>query len=269
VKKSLALVLVAVFSLTFIPTAFAADTATDQWQISTWAYFQASGSSRTETFDPLSGKLTAVAKYNSRISGQVELQPVAGNPLVKAFVTYTQCELLNLRVGQQSNPLKFVEPAPEQKEFVYYATQSYWATNPDDIGVAAFGKRGRASYHLFFCNGTGRNVPDNNSEKDIVGYLCLKPVANIQMEGCGVYGQQPSAERIGGFGRLVWTANAWANLQSGVIGRKDMHAAGWYVAGQFGLKDRQITARVFQQTQDDELVYTLGSQFCSQSGIKV
>lgn len=248
-------------------------TETGQPQVKYAGVFQVTADTLNKSFSISYAKLFVNGQIGKKLSFGVELVSRSGNPLDKAFLDYQVVNLLKVRLGQFSNPFKFAEPPPEEKYFVYYALITYYLSNADDIGFAVLGKTNLISYYFCVINGTGRNVPDNNTSKDIVGHISIKPINSLEIQLCWQGGRQLEGWRDGKSVYLSFLPIQALSIQSAFITRRDFgeHGEyGWYVTGLYNIsRNVQLTARVHELTQHDKSVWTIGTQIFANQYTKV
>jgi hypothetical protein len=224
-------------------------------------FFQTQYEYSSGNFNLPSSKVAITGTEGPHWSGCVELRPVSGNPLIKAYVDYRINPHLALRAGQFTNPFKWVELSPDARHIPFYTVYEDYVANGDDIGLAAFGKFHAWSYYVCAINGTGKNVQkDNNRSKDVTGYLtCRLPLAS-QAEFCWQYGQQPDSLRRGGFLRISGDPLATFHYEAAYTTRRDLHREGWYLIAAAGPSRIQLTTRLHRAIQEDPLGWTVGLQ---------
>jgi len=120
-----------------------------------------------------------------------------------AFVAVTPMPEFNLLGGQFAVPFSYeLIVSKKYVNFVERAAVVNDTVSPRrDIGVMAYGQFANklVQYHLAEVNGSGQNVSDNNSDKDLVAHLAVAPFVNGGPEhlrgfnvGSGVtWGHQP------------------------------------------------------------------------------
>lgn len=231
-----------------------------KWQVSVSGYFQVMGSTAEQNFSLPNSKLFIDGYSGERLCCRVEFRPAVGNPLVKAYVGYTLNPALTVIFGQLSNPIKYVEPQPEEQVFVRYALYERYVANSDDIGLAVTGKFDLLKYYACLINGTGRNVPDNNEAKDVAIYCSYEPFGFIKLEAAGQTGKQPAGLRQASFARCSFFPHPSLELQLAVMGRSDLDDSGWYASGFYIFRTMRFLGRVHKTSNDQAPEWTVGLQ---------
>jgi len=233
-----------------------------EWRVGGSGYFQIMMSSIQQSFDMPFAKLTIDGQCQSKkqLSFHLELRPTPGNPLLKVYLSYSLRPMLTILLGQLSNPIKYVEPEPEIKTLIYYSLYQHYVANGDDIGIAAFGKSTKFCYFACVINGTGRNIADNNTAKDIAAYLSYDFSPLVQLAIAGQTGQQPTNNRNIGFARLTLTPRPNLGVDTSVMGRTDLNDWGWYLSASYGQRHIKLLGRVHQTMHRHQPEWTLGLQ---------
>ena len=248
--------------LTGISSALAQDTsATQGWKFSASGYFQVLMNNTAQSFMLPFAKATIHGTYSKKLSFHIELRPTVGNPLVKAYMGYSLNKLITIMLGQIPNPMKWIEPEPEEKQFAYYALYETYVSNGDDIGLALYGKTSQLIYYACLLNGTGRNLLDNNKSKDVVGYISYAFWPELKVEAAAQTGKQPNdVTRTSGFARF--TLYPWPQLQLAfaTIGRNDLKAGGWYSTTNYTIGDWSLLGRIHKTIPGNNPEFTLGCQ---------
>ncbi len=269
-RKQLPLIVTALILYNSLYAGDSTNTQINQnWVINTQGYFQVMYSSINESFDMPLARAFVKGMYTEQTSFSAELAATSGNPIIRLYMDYSLEDFLKFRVGQFSNPMKFGEPALEHKNFVYYALLPHYTPTFNDVGVAVLGKIGTLSYYTCIINGAGPNKSDNNAAKDFVGYLSFQPKRSFSLNLCWQAGKQPSGNRSGGFGHIIWSPLKKLNLQVLYFRREDLNENGWFLSGLYDFSQTlQFTARVHQLKQDSGLELTLGAQLFADRSIK-
>ena len=123
--------------------------------------------------------------------------------LHELWMSYRFADALTLKVGQFKTPFSLENPiAPPVLEMI---TLTSLATNymicgssplmmpagaGRDMGLTVYGDllNHHLSYDLAVMNGSGRNNWDNNSQKDFVGRLTVKPIPELALSGSVILG---------------------------------------------------------------------------------
>ena len=123
--------------------------------------------------------------------------------LHELWMSYRFADALTLKVGQFKTPFSLENPiAPSELEMI---TLTSIATNymicgsspfmmpagaGRDMGLTIYGDllNNHLSYDLAVMNGSGRNNWDNNSQKDFVGRLTVKPIPELALSGSVILG---------------------------------------------------------------------------------
>lgn len=240
-------------------TAFAqpdADTTGKSWALSYSGYYQVAASARAG-FSVQNSKLFIDGKSDRRLC-HLEFRPTNGHPLLKAYLGDSLCPQLTIILGQLSNPIKYVEPQPEENQFTSYALYQHYVVNSDDIGLAVYGKSRPISYYVCLVNGTGRNTPDNNREKDVAGYCAYAPIPFVRFEIAGQIGQQPDGQRRIGFAKATFNPLSDANIQ--LASMADQRTWGWYASGSYARSRLCVNLRLHQTTRRSGYQWTASVQ---------
>lgn len=245
----------------FESTIFSADSGAGQKRtVSFSGYFQIRTGIEEQAFSIPFSKLFLDTELNEKLSAHLELRPLDDSPLGKAYLNYFHNSWLNVSVGQISNPIKRIEPQPENHEFNSYALYRKYVANPDDIGLAVHGKRKSFYYYLCLINGTGRNVSDNNTAKDLAGYVSFAPTPTFFLELAGQIGKQPDITRSAGFIRTTLKPLSDFEMQLAGIFRGDLDERGWYVKGSYFFPRFSLNARFHRTKRRDKPVWTISLQ---------
>jgi hypothetical protein len=231
----------------------------DTLKVTTQVCFQVGFNHPSENFSLPFSRVDIKGFYGTRWSGQVELRATDGNSLYKAYIDYRFRPYCTIRTGQFANPFKSVELSRDQQYIPFFAIYEQYVANGDDIGLAIMGTVSRWAYSLCVINGTGKNVPDNNCAKDVVGYVSCKLPLTTMVQLCWQAGAQPDAWRSGGFVRMSGDPSSVLHWEAAYATRRDLHREGWYALAAIGRKI-QLTARLHRPVQDDPLAWTVGLQ---------
>lgn len=123
--------------------------------------------------------------------------------LHELWMSYRFADALTVKAGQFKTPFSLENPiSPSTLELI---TLTSLATNymicgsspfmmpggaGRDIGISVYGDllNRRLSYDLAVMNGSGRNNRDNNSQKDFVGKLTVRPIPQLALSGSVILG---------------------------------------------------------------------------------
>lgn len=228
------------------------------WTVSGSGYFQLTWVTLQQSFNLPYGKATLNASSGKDLQFHLELRPTGDNPLVKAYAGYSLTKNFSFLLGQLPNPMKWVEPEPEDKLFAYYALYPHYVANGDDIGVALYSKTAKLTYYGCVVNGTGRNVSDNNKAKDVAAYISYAPLHWLKLEAAGQTGQQPESSRTAGFTHVTFTPLTSLQFSTAAIQRTDLNDWGWYAASSYTIDSVKVFCRIHQVTQRDRSEFTVG-----------
>ncbi|MGE0703584.1 MAG: porin [Vicinamibacterales bacterium] len=149
----------------------------------------------------LAGALTSRIDWN--ISGELTAQPALRN----AFVMIRVADQLSVRVGQANLPSGIERSTSTLNlDFVDRSRATNELSPGRESGVTFMNTapfHGWASYSLGLFNGNGYNRADDNSAKDISGWLSITPPAvdGLSIITTGGTGEQPDGRRTrAGFG---------------------------------------------------------------------
>jgi len=264
-------ILIIVLLVVFPVAVFSAeDDSGKEWSFGYNAYARWEANRTTKGLGATDCVVTLKGNYGPKISAVLEMRCAPPTRMNKAFVDYKVISGLKLRAGQFSNPFKFLEPPPSLLPFAQNMLVFHYLANSDDLGVAVHGDWGPASYSVCLLNGADRNTPDNNQEKDYIGYLQLKPTGFLTVEGCYQQGQQPDGLRKGYYSLLRLTPHSRVLIEGVWVERFDLDDRGWQVFGTFAVKPTWwLTARSHQVTQDDKVAWTFGTQILIEDKLKV
>lgn len=155
---------------------------------------------------------------------------MAGSPKIcDLYFRYKPLNELNIQLGQNKLPFAMENElcGPTTFEFIEYSYLTMYLTrnaNKYD-GIAATGRDIGAqlyggfieregyniiNYNVGIYNGAGINVKDNNSSKDFVGRLMVKPIKDLSISASYMY----SETNFGGVSYMKaprWSVGAWYN----------------------------------------------------------
>lgn len=190
-----------------------------------------------------------------KLDYRLQVEFASSPKIVDAYVQYTPCGALNIKVGQYKVPFSIenTDYPPLRLELIDYpmALQRLMGLS-EPIGGGTLASTGRdmgatlwgglierdgyrlINYDFGVFNGSGINTKDKNRSKDIAARLTLKPVRGLLLSGSyyrGEYGENYLR-------RVRYGAGVCYDRGAGVvrgewIGGKtgDTESAGWYVTG--------------------------------------
>lgn len=252
-------ILASCFMTTIASQAIAGRADQEKWWVSVSGYFQVMGSTAEQGFCLPNSKLFVHSSSGKRLSCRIEFRPVS-HPLVKAYAGYTFNPRLTVMVGLLSNPIKYIEPQPEEQAFFQYALYEHYVANSDDIGFAVTGKFDSLRYYVCIINGTGRNESDDNEAKDVAIYCSYAPYGFIALEAAGQIGKQPLGNRQAGFARCSLFPHSSFELQLAVMGRSDLNDMGWYASVFYTFRTVHFLGRVHETSVGQTPEWTAGFQ---------
>ncbi|MFA4834422.1 MAG: hypothetical protein WC619_06365 [Patescibacteria group bacterium] len=231
-----------------------------KWNVSCSGYFQVKASTGKQGFSLPFSKFFLDGRLGKKLSATLELRPFDGNPIQKAYIGYSLNPLATILAGQISNPIKYIEPQPEENKFTSYALYQHYVANPDDIGLAVYGERKTFLYYVCLVNGTGRNTPEDNQAKDVAGYISFTPLSAFCLEIAGQTGKQPTFLRQAGFIRGTFKPLSALEIQLASMGRTDLKEWGWYASSSYLFSWLSLNTRLHRTTQKDNQEWTVGIQ---------
>jgi phosphate-selective porin len=164
------------------------------------------------------------------------------------YLTFKWFDAANVRVGQFITPFSAERlTSSAQVEAIDRSLESLVPSR--DAGVMVFNAKPflkTVSYSVAVVNGTGQNVRDNNTAKDVVGRLALTPprVPGLSIGIDGAAGKQPKGtrKRVGAdvtVDRLDYKVAAEFVRYTQDVGTKQ-NAWGYYVIGVRRLRPEQV-----------------------------
>lgn len=173
------------------------------------------------TGDIYKGKKGAVLDYRLYF----DITRVPNNPILDMWVRYRPFKEFGVQIGQFKNPLSIeASIAPNKYDFIDFSyAVSYLAKmgkydvmglnmTARDIGfrfIGGFIHRDGYSiinYDLGLLNGTGINTKDNNTSKDVIAVLTIKPMKELMIKTYYQWGEANLATKDN-YADYRWTSN--------------------------------------------------------------
>lgn len=123
--------------------------------------------------------------------------------LHELWVNYNVVPEFRIKVGQFKTPFSIENPiSPSLLEVIsgtsLVTNEMICGSSPlmmpgaagRDVGITVYGDlfKGKVSYDLAIMNGAGRNIKDNNSQKDFSARLKIKPIEGLMLSGSTIIG---------------------------------------------------------------------------------
>lgn len=176
---------------------------------------------------------------------------------------------LQVTFGQFLQKSGYLVPAPFNERLIGGPLATGYLTLRD-IGVEVNGTHGWFSWAVAGLSGAGKNVPDNNSAKDILGWMALGPFGPLRFQFAWQAGQQPEGFRQRHTGNVTFewkpfTLNLVGAHQSlagaevfavsysfGLRAHKHLDLAAGYDAVLGKLRDRWLRSQMTLLTLEDQ-----------------
>lgn len=161
--------------------------------------------------------------------------------LHELWTSYRFCKEVNLKVGQFKTPFSIENTiSPTLLELIYPSSLAagYMVGGSSDlmmkgaagrdIGMTVFGSlwKDRVCYDLALMNGNGRNNADNNSQKDFVARLTVRPAGWLALTGSTILGTGNVVVHQNEEGRYVCDAAGIGGLHANGNYKRNRFAAG-------------------------------------------
>ena len=185
--------------------------------------------------------LMANAQINDQMSA-FAMYDLNSAALHEIWYNYKACEGLQIKLGQFKTPFTIenpLSPTVLETAFPNSLVVGNMILGADalmmpgaagrDIGVTLYGTwaKGLISYDLALMNGAGRNKADNNSQKDLVATLRVKPSSWLLLSGSIMKGTGNVAVRRDASGNLVSDVGSLRGLKANGNYRRDRYSAGF------------------------------------------
>ncbi|MCJ7586323.1 MAG: OprO/OprP family phosphate-selective porin [Candidatus Aminicenantes bacterium] len=199
----------------------------------------------------LSGELFKNVNY------KIQVDAVKSPLILDALVEFKLSSEVGLRVGQFKVPFStenltssadlatINRSQPEEK----LAPGRDTKMNGRDIGAALFGKWSVLEYTLGVFNGSGIDIKDNNSQKDVGGRVVVRPVEFLALGAAFYRGRTSIATGSPAYDRdrtglELAVLHGPFSLKGEYIFAKDdkLERSGWYIQGGWFLKPKKLQA---------------------------
>jgi hypothetical protein len=179
---------------------------------------------------------------NDKIDYRLQVD-MAGSPKIcDLYIRYKPLKQLNVELGQFKIPFSYENEncGPTTVEFIEYSYLTTYlvrnnamydgiAATGRDIGLQLYGgfieREGYniINYNVGIYNGAGINTKDNNSSKDFVGRVIVKPIKDLSISASYMYSEvNHNAHRYMKTPR--WSVGAWYNSRHWVARSEFAHA---------------------------------------------
>jgi hypothetical protein len=224
-----------------------------------------------------------------KLRWEIRIDPIALSSRIvqDAFVEYKFAEEARIHLGQFKYPQSLDGQYPTSKlDFIRRSLVGRIYGDKRDIGVQFSGTASQLEYAVGVFNGNGRNLVDNNEEKDLAARVTFHPtdwlsVGGSWYEGTFLYDAGMVTAHNGDLRRLGGDVRASLcnlNIQSEyMVGTDDNRKSrGWYVQTVYSiLESIELAGRLEQFDPDTRIadqeirVFTLGGTYLLSDAVSV
>lgn len=201
------------------------------------------------------------AFLEKKLRWEIRIDPIAltGKIVQDAYGEYSFSDAANVKLGQFKYPQSLEGLWSSAKlDFIHRSLLGQTYGDKRDIGVQLGGITSILDYAVGIFNGSGRNMVDNNSQKDVAGRVTFHAAEGLNVGGSFYEGMfqyaAPLAHngklvRFGGDLRFEW--HGWTIQGEYMAGKDDaIKSRGWYAQASCLLADVKPGLRVEQFTPD-------------------